>query len=121
MSDDTHSDSERSGRGPAFRRLFARLALTLGLFAAALALLEGAARVIMGSEFVAGELRSKTWKVCGRYDPLMGWVNAPGVLARVRDGEIDYTLRINSSGSMSRAAICSASTAASRKSWVWVG
>jgi lysophospholipase L1-like esterase len=92
------SDSKSVRNGSARRRLLFRLALALGLLALTLSAAEFGARTILGADFVSGQLRSKTWKVCGQYDAQLGWVNAPGSYARVRDREIDYTARINSSG-----------------------
>ncbi len=80
------------------RRLVARLGLSLAVFLLLLLAGEAACRLLLRGEFVPGELRSSSWKVCGRHDPARGWSNLPGARARIEKGEIDYRVRINSSG-----------------------
>ena len=81
------------------RRVARGAAIALAMLAVLTALLETGARVALGDDFVQGERRARTWKVCGRYDPELGWSNHPGVRARIHaDDLIDYRVRINSLG-----------------------
>jgi len=75
-----------------------RLGLAAFTTIALVAFLEFGSRQILGERYAPGVMRSETWKVCGQYDRDNGWINLPGARAHIRDGEIDYRVRINSLG-----------------------
>ncbi len=80
------------------RRLRTRLGLSLGVLLLTLFVAEAASRLFLRGAFLPGELRSANWKVCGCHHAERGWANLPRARARITKGEIDYRVRINSSG-----------------------
>jgi len=72
--------------------------LGCGLALLALAAGELAARAWLGADFRSGEPIARQWKICGRFDPRLGWSNRPLARARIVDGTLDYRVRINSQG-----------------------
>lgn len=79
-----------------------RPVLALCSLLAMLVVLEIAARLALGDDFRAGELRDSRWTIVGRFDPDMGWSNRPNarghVVVRTPGVEFEYRARINSLG-----------------------
>src|SRR5688572_5863364 len=91
MNPASPAPSRRKRWGPRAAAVVVGLALALGAC-------ELAARARFSPPFTAGEALHSGWKGCARFDPELGWSPRPGARVRVRDGELDYSVRINARG-----------------------
>lgn len=80
------------------RRLRSKLLFAAGSAVLALALVELAARVMLGERFVFGAHRGAPQGVCGEFDRDLGWRNRPSTRARIAAQRFSYEVTLNERG-----------------------